>query len=56
MSVVELMRQATALLDAGVLTKHDEAFVSLAVRTHDRGIPLDAQSVSRLREIIEKNS
>lgn len=56
MSVEELMRRASELLDSGTLTKPDESFVSHAVTTFDRGQRLDAGTVSRLRDIIDINS
>lgn len=55
MGINDLVRQAAGLLDAGTLTKHDEAFVSTVVTKFDRGNNLDSSEVLRLREILDRN-
>ena len=55
MSVIELVRHAESLLDSGLLTKHDESFVSTVVTKFQRMHALDGHEVSRLREIIDAN-
>lgn len=56
MGVKELLQRASALIDAGVLTKHDESFVTTTVGRFEKGHRLDGSDISRLRVIVDDNS
>lgn len=51
----ELVNHAQELIDAGVLTKHDESFVTTTTMKFERGHHLDSFEISRLREIVSAN-
>jgi len=51
----ELVNHAQGLIDAGVLTKHDESFVTTVTEKFQRGRHLETFEVSRLREIVSAN-
>lgn len=56
MSIVQLIKTASDLLDRGTLRKDEEHFVSSAVTRFGRGQTLISDEITRLREIVDVNS
>lgn len=55
-SVAELVQQVNSLLDAGILSRHDESFVTTTLRRFECGHPLREDEMSRLRHIVAVNN
>jgi hypothetical protein len=53
--IPELVKRVENLVDMGVLTKHDESFVSHALLKFERGHFLTPIEISRLRTLVQEN-
>lgn len=56
MGVTQLVQTIASLLDAGILRRHEESFVTTTLRRFELGQPLSEQEVSRLRQIVAENN